>query len=112
MDQAALRLILVDMAVGSWPSVLMVCLFETLMSEIRSIRHRETLIIPTLHKLALQQRINPILLLLPVTKVSCVALVLPVPNYPNALLWDYVGIPTSDLVRFTVSKTFCHLTDT
>ncbi|XP_077535637.1 Na(+)/citrate cotransporter-like [Haemaphysalis longicornis] len=100
MDVAALRLVLVDSGAGPWPAALLLTLGVSLAAELRDPRHRDALALtPLLHELAVDLRLNPVLLLLPATRASCVALVMPLPSYPNALLCDYAHIPTRELVK-------------
>ncbi|XP_064461383.1 solute carrier family 13 member 2-like [Ornithodoros turicata] len=91
---------LIKVQMPAMPVVMLMCLLTAILAELKNFRRREEIFwVPALNLLALEKRANPLLFMLPISRLSCMTLVLPVANYPNAMLYEYASIPSWQLIK-------------
>lgn len=83
----------------SWACLLVLSLLVCVMSECTNNTKGIGFLLYTLDKQAEEQKVNPLKLMLPASRLSTATFIIAMSSYSNALLKDYGGLTTSEMIN-------------
>jgi sodium-dependent dicarboxylate transporter 2/3/5 len=87
---------------GEWPVllfVLVLCLGMTFLTELTSNTASTLLILPVIYSLALETKVDPLLLMVPITLSASCAFMLPIATPPNTIVYGSEKLPMKEMMR-------------
>ena len=84
---------------GTWPIIIIICLFVTFLTELTSNTATAATLLPIMAATAHAIGVNPLLLMIPATISASCAFMLPVATPPNAIIFGSGRVKMGEMVR-------------
>ena len=90
---------------NDWTLILILCLLASVLTQIVSNVTTATIITPIVRQLAIELKINPLLLMIPPSLVCSYGFMLPVSSSPNTMAYQLSGMTTYEMARLGIGTT-------